>query len=188
MLAYHRKALDIDDFSPLSISSPAEARGDKAYVLNCVDDNIRVELGRNTESAGLSSFSALKAATDALKKGSIDALVTGPVNKQNMQHGDFHYHGHTEYLQDRFEVDEVMMLMVSDLMKVGLVAGHIPVAELSSFITTRLIVKKLSILSHSLLADFGIRNPRIAVLGLNPHAGDNGFLGKEEIGGHYSRP
>ena len=180
VLAYHKKALEIDKFSALSINSVSEARGDKAYLINCVDDNIRVELGKNTEGAGLSSFAALKAATDALKEGSIDALVTGPLNKQNVQHQEFQHQGHTEYLQERFNVDEVMMLMVSDLMKVGLVAGHIPLAQLSSFISTRLIVKKLSILARSLLTDFGIRNPRIAVLGLNPHAGDNGLLGKEE--------
>jgi len=180
VLAYHKKALDLDDFSPLSISSPSEAKGKKAFLVNCVDDNIRVELGKNTRSAGISSYLALTAATDALKAGSIDALVTGPVNKQNMQHEDFHHNGHTEYLQERFEAEEVMMLMVSDLMKVGLVAGHIPIAQLSSFISKKLILEKLKILSRSLLEDFGIRSPRIAVLGLNPHAGDNGLLGSEE--------
>lgn len=180
VLAYHRKALEIENFSAVSINTPSEARGDKAYIVNCVDENIRVELGKNTESAGLASFAALKAATTALKEGSIDALVTGPVNKQNMQQGEFHHKGHTEYLQERFDTDEVMMLMVSDLMKVGLVTGHMPLAQVSSFITTRLIVKKLSILSRSLLTDFGIRNPRIAVLGLNPHSGDDGLLGMEE--------
>ncbi len=178
--AYHRKALDIEDFSPLSINHPEEAKGNRIYIINCVDDAIRVELGKTTESAGISSFSALKAATDALERGHIDALVTGPVNKQNIQHSQFNYSGHTEYLQARFRADEVMMLMVSDLMKVGLVAGHIPIFQLSSFITTELIVEKLKILSHSLLADFGIRNPRIAVLGLNPHAGEEGLLGSEE--------
>ena len=181
VLAYHRKALEIEGFTPVSIHSPSEAKGNKAYVVNCVDENIRVELGKNTPAAGISSYTALKVATDALKEGSIDALVTGPVNKQNMQHEDFSHNGHTEYLQERFNVDEVMMLMVSDLMKVGLVAGHVPVKQLSSFITTDLIVTKLKILSRSLLEDFGIRNPRIAVLGLNPHAGDNGLLGSEEV-------
>ncbi len=180
VLAYHKKALNIEGFTPVSINSLSEARGNKAYVVNCVDDDIRVELGKNTEIAGISSYTALKAATDALKEGSIDALITGPVNKQNMQHSAFRHHGHTEYLQERFNADEVMMLMVSDLMKVGLVAGHVPIAQLSSFITTELIIDKLKILSHSLLEDFGIRNPRIAVLGLNPHAGDNGLLGSEE--------
>ncbi len=178
--AYHRKALDIENFTPTGINHPDEAKGKRAYIVNCIDDNIRVELGKSTESAGIASFRALKEATDALEAGQIDALVTGPVNKHNIQHADFTYRGHTEYLQDRFGAGEVMMLMVSNLMKVGLVAGHVPVSQLSSFITEDLIVKKLEILSHSLLKDFGIRKPHIAVLGLNPHAGDEGLLGTEE--------
>lgn len=178
--AYHKKALDIENFSPIGIHSPDEARGNKSYIINCVDENIRVELGKSTESAGIDSFKALKAATDALESGKIDALVTGPVNKQNIQHSEFNYNGHTEYLQARFKIDEVMMLMVSDLLKVGLVSGHVPISALSSMITIELIVEKLKILARSLLVDFGIRNPRIAVLGLNPHAGDDGLLGSEE--------
>lgn len=179
--AYHRKALDIENFSPTSINSSDEARGNKAYIINCVDENIRVELGKSTESAGISSYRALKAATRDLELGKLDALVTGPVNKQNIQHSDFSYSGHTEYLQDHFKANEVMMLMISDLLKVGLVAGHVPVAKLSTFITQKLIEDKLQILARSLLIDFGIRNPSIAVLGLNPHAGDDGLLGSEEI-------
>ncbi|MCK4745818.1 MAG: 4-hydroxythreonine-4-phosphate dehydrogenase PdxA [Bacteroidales bacterium] len=178
--AYHKKALDIENFSPVSINAPDEAKGNRVYIINCVDDNIRVELGKSTESAGIASYEALKAATDALESGKIDALVTGPINKQNIQQANFNYNGHTEYLQARFTADEVMMLMVSDLLKVGLVAGHVSIAQLSSLITTELIVEKLKILSHSLLMDFGIRRPQIAVLGLNPHAGENGVLGKEE--------
>lgn len=178
--AYHKKALNIEDFSPTGISVPEEARGNKTYIINCVDENIRVELGKCTESAGIDSFKALKAATDALEAGKIDALVTGPVNKQNIQHSEFNYSGHTEYLQARFQAEEVMMLMVSDLMKVGLVAGHVPISSLSSLITSKLILDKLKILARSLLVDFGIRNPHIAVLGLNPHAGDDGLLGSEE--------
>ena len=180
VLAYHRKALNIEDFSPTGISSPEEARGHKAYIINCVDENIRVELGKCTESAGIDSFKALRAATTALEEGKIDALVTGPVNKQNIQHSDFNYSGHTEYLQARFKAEEVMMLMVSDLMKVGLVAGHLPISKVSSMITRELVLEKLKILARSLLVDFGIRNPHIAVLGLNPHAGDDGLLGSEE--------
>jgi len=178
--AYHRKALDIENFAPSIINLPAEAKGNRVYMINCVDDNIRVELGKSTESAGISSYRALKAATDDLEKGQIDALITGPVSKQNIQQADFNYNGHTEYLQARFRAKEVIMLMVSDLLKVGLVAGHIPIAKLGSFITTELIFEKLKVLSQALLQDFGIRNPRIAVLGLNPHAGDSGLLGSEE--------
>jgi 4-hydroxythreonine-4-phosphate dehydrogenase len=178
--AYHRKALNIEHFSPTAINSPDEARSNKTYIINCVDENIRVELGKSTESAGIASYAALKAATDDLELGKLDALITGPVNKHNIQHSAFNYSGHTEYLQARFKAKEVMMLMVSDLLKVGLVAGHVPISALSSFITEKLIVDKLQILARSLLTDFGIRNPRIAVLGLNPHAGDNGLLGSEE--------
>ncbi|MDF1575815.1 MAG: 4-hydroxythreonine-4-phosphate dehydrogenase PdxA [Bacteroidales bacterium] len=178
--AYHKKALGIENFSPTGISSPDEARGNRVYIINCVDENIRVELGKSTESAGLDSFRALKAATDALEAGKIDALVTGPVNKQNIQHSEFNYRGHTEYLQARFHAEEVMMLMVSDLLKVGLASGHVPISAISPMLTIELLIAKLKILSHSLLVDFGIRNPRIAVLGLNPHAGDDGLLGSEE--------
>ena len=180
VVAYHRKALNIEEFSPTGISSPEEARGNKPFIINCVDESIRVELGKSTESAGIDSFKALKAATDALEAGKIDALVTGPVNKQNIQHSEFNYSGHTEYLQARFQASEVMMLLVSDLMKVGLVAGHVPISKLSPMITTELVLEKLKILKKSLLVDFGIRNPHIAVLGLNPHAGDEGLLGNEE--------
>ena len=180
VLAYHRKALHIEDFSPTGITSPEEARGNKAYIINCVDENIRVELGKCTESAGIDSFKSLKAATNALEEGKIDALVTGPVNKQNIQHSEFNYSGHTEYLQARFKAEEVMMLMVSDLLKVGLVAGHVPISKVSPMITQELVLEKLKILARSLLVDFGIRNPHIAVLGLNPHAGDDGLLGNEE--------
>ena len=178
--AYHKKALDIENISFTGINSPEEANGNKIYIINCVDENVRVELGKSTEGAGLSSYHALKTATDALASGAIDALVTGPVSKQNIQNSEFNYNGHTEYLQAHFRVDEVMMLMVSDLLKVGLVAGHIPISQLSSFITKEMIKEKIKILAHSLLKDFGIRNPTIAVLGLNPHAGDNGLLGSEE--------
>jgi 4-hydroxythreonine-4-phosphate dehydrogenase len=180
VVAYHRKALEIENFIPIGINSPDEAKGHKAFIINCVDENIRVELGKSTESAGIASYHALRAATNDLEAGKLDALVTGPVNKQNIQHADFNYSGHTEFLQDRFKIHEVMMLMVSDLLKVGLVAGHVPVSKLSSFITEQLVVDKLQILARSMLIDFSIRNPRIAVLGLNPHAGDDGLLGSEE--------
>ena len=178
--SYHKKALDMENFSPTGISSPEEARRNNTYIINCVDENVRVELGKSTESAGIDAFRALKAATDALEAGKIDALVTGPINKHNIQHSEFSYSGHTEYLQARFRAEEVMMLMVSDLMKVGVVTGHVPIASLSSMITVELVVEKLKILARSLLVDFGIRNPCIAVLALNPHAGDDGLLGSEE--------
>lgn len=178
--SYHKKALDIEHFSPTTIQSPSELREGKIHIINCVDEEIRVELGKSTSIAGQASYQALKAASDALEKGEIEALVTGPINKHNIQQQDFSFSGHTEFLQWRFKSDEVVMLMISEVMKVGLVSGHLPISELSSTITGELILGKLKILAHSLLKDFGIRNPRIAVLGLNPHAGDEGLLGEEE--------
>lgn len=178
--AYHRKAMDIDNFSLNTINKIEEHHAKRPNIINCVDENIRVELGKSTSVAGEASRLALEHAVKDLKDGKIHALVTGPINKQNIQSDDFRFSGHTEYLQYIFQSDEVLMLMVSDILKVGVVAGHIPVAELSSFITEDMILDKIRIMNHSLIQDFGIRKPKIAVLGLNPHAGDNGLLGNEE--------
>ncbi len=179
--AYHRKALDIENFSFNNIRDAGEANEKRPNIINCISEDIRVELGKSTPMAGEASFLALEAAVRDLKEGKIQALVTAPINKQNIQSGSFTYSGHTEYLQDVFGAEDVLMFMVSDLLRVGVVAGHIPVANLSSYITREKILSKLRIMNQSLLEDFGIRKPRIAVLGLNPHAGDNGLLGNEEL-------
>lgn len=179
--AYHRKALDIDNFSFNNIRSAEEASEKRPNIINCLDDEIRVELGKSTNMAGEASFKALEAAVIDLSDGKIDALVTAPINKHNIQSENFRFSGHTEYLQHIFDTSEVLMLMVSELLKVGVVTGHIPVSKISENITIDKILDKLRILNHSLKQDFGIRKPKIAVLGLNPHAGDKGLLGNEEI-------
>ncbi len=179
--AYHRKALDIDNFSFNNINSAEEANEKRPNIINCISDDIRVELGKSTAMAGEASYMALEAAVNDLKDGKIHALVTAPINKQNIQSRLFTFSGHTEYLQSVFDVDDVLMLMTSDLLKVGVVAGHIPISELPAYITRERILSKLRIMNRTLIEDFGIRKPRIAVLGLNPHAGDNGLLGNEEI-------
>ncbi len=178
--AYHKKALELEDLNMNSIRNAGEASNKRVNIINCIDEEIRVELGKSTKQAGESSYLALKTAVEDLKEKNIDALVTGPINKQNIQSEDFKYSGHTEYLEEAFGVNEVIMLMVSDILKVGVVAGHIPIADLTSFITTEKIISKITTLNHSLQKDFGIRKPKIAVLGLNPHAGDEGLLGSEE--------
>jgi 4-hydroxythreonine-4-phosphate dehydrogenase len=179
--AYHRKALDIDNFSFNNIRSVEEANEKRPNIINCLDDEIRVELGKSTEMAGDASFKALEAAVIDLSNGKIDALVTAPINKHNIQSENFQFNGHTEYLQDVFNTPEVLMLMVSNLMKIGVVTGHIPISKVSEHITKERILDKLRILNLSLKQDFGIRKPKIAVFGLNPHTGDNGLLGNEEI-------
>lgn len=178
--AYHRKALNVENFSFNQIKDAEEAGAKKANIINCMDDNVRVELGKSTEYGGQGSLLALQAAIADIKAGKIDVLVTAPINKYNIQSPDFKFPGHTEYLANAFNTQEVLMLLVSETMKVGVVTGHVPLSQVSSLVTKDLILKKLRLLNRSMVEDFGIRKPRIAVMGLNPHAGDNGLIGLEE--------
>ncbi len=178
--AYHRKALNIANFSLNSIRTPDDAHPKRVNIINCLDDEVRVELGKSTAIAGEASFKALELAVQDIKRGAIDVLVTAPINKKNIQSDKFPFPGHTEYLARQAESDEVLMLMVSDVLKVGVVTGHIPLKEVANNITIDNIVEKLKILDSTLRIDFTIRKPRIAVLGLNPHAGDEGVIGNEE--------
>lgn len=179
--AYHRKALNINNLSLNHVRTPHEAGPKRAHVLNCIDDNVRVELGKSTPIAGEASYMALDRATTDLKEGLIDVLVTAPINKDNIQSEKFNFPGHTEFLARKFESKDYLMLMVSETMKIGLVTTHLPISEVANYITKETILSKLRIIAHSLQQDFAITRPRIAVFGLNPHAGDNGLLGKEEI-------
>lgn len=179
--AYHRKALEIENLTFHNVRNPDEATPKKASIISCIDDEIRVELGKSTPAAGEASRVALMRAVEDLKENRIQALVTAPINKSNMQSPDFRYTGHTEFLQDYFDAGDSLMLMSSDLMKVGVVSGHIPIADVPGFISTEKILSRILLMEHTLRRDFGIRKPRIAVLGLNPHAGEEGILGSEEI-------
>jgi 4-hydroxythreonine-4-phosphate dehydrogenase len=180
VLAYHRKALNIPNFSLNQIATAKEANNRRANLINCLDDNVRVELGKSSGYAGEAAFIALEMAVKDLMEHQIDLLVTAPINKHNIQSKDFSFAGHTEYLQEKLGVSEVLMLMVSDYLKVGVVTGHIPLSQVSAELTSDLILRKLRLLDHSLRNDFDIRAPRIAVLGLNPHSGDQGLIGQEE--------
>lgn len=178
--AYHRKALNLPAQNLNLIKSADEATHKKAYLVNCINDDIRVELGKSTPMAGESSFAALQRAVSELKEGKLDALVTGPIDKHNIQSETFKFPGHTEYLAAQFPGSDALMLMVNEVMKIGVVTGHIPLKEVSGNISQDIILKKLKIMNKSLIEDFRIRKPRIAVFSLNPHAGDNGLLGDEE--------
>jgi 4-hydroxythreonine-4-phosphate dehydrogenase len=178
--AYHRKALNINDLSFNHIRSADEAFLRKANIINCIDENVRVELGKSTAEAGMSSFNALDRATSDLKMGYIDALITAPINKDNIQNEEFKFPGHTEFLAETFEAENYAMLMVSETMKVGVVTTHIPISEVAQSLSKESILSKIRIIAKSLQQDFAITKPRIAVFGLNPHAGDNGLLGNEE--------
>jgi len=178
--AYHRKALNINNFSFNNVKNVEESNSKRANIIDCLDDNVRVELGKSTTHAGECALKPLQMAIDDLKAGKIDALVTAPINKNNMQSSEFTFPGHSEYLAKRCETEDFLMLLVSESLRVGVVAGHIPISKVSSYITEALILSKLRIMNESLIKDFGIRKPRIAVLGLNPHAGDEGVIGDEE--------
>ena len=178
--AYHRKALNINNLSFNHIRSPKEAGPRKAHIVNCIDDNIRVELGKSTTAAGEASFQALDRASSDLKQGLIDVMVTAPINKDNIQSDMFKFPGHTEFLARIFNTDDYIMLMVSETMKIGVVTTHLPISKVAESLTKELILSKIRIISRSLQQDFAINRPRIAVFGLNPHAGDNGLLGHEE--------
>jgi len=178
--AYHRKALDIDNFNLNNIKSPEEANPKRANIINCLDDDIRVELGKSTSIAGEASYISLKRAVDDLKANKLDAIVTAPINKYNIQSDNFKFAGHTEFLKDYFESKDVIMLMVSDILKVGLVTSHVALQDVPSLLSEDRIMTKLQIMNQSLIEDFGVRKPKIAVMGLNPHAGEEGMLGKQE--------
>jgi 4-hydroxythreonine-4-phosphate dehydrogenase len=180
--AYHRKALNINNFSFNNVRSPEEAHHKRANMINCLDDNAHVELGKSTTHGGEAALISLEKAVSDLKDGKIDVLVTAPIDKHNVQSEAFHFTGHTEYLKSRFGADEVLMFMISENIRIGVATGHVPLREVADLITVENLCKKIRLMNQSLVLDFGFRRPKIAVLGLNPHAGDNSLLGKEEEG------
>jgi 4-hydroxythreonine-4-phosphate dehydrogenase len=179
--AFHRKHLDIQGLSLNVVNSIGDINLKRVNVINCVDEEIKVELGNSTEEAGKAALVALEMATEDLKNGKLHAIVTAPINKKNIQSATFRFPGHTEYLEQKFAGDSpALMMLVNDVMRVAVVTGHIPIDKVASVLTEKLILDKLTVLNTSLKKDFSITRPRIAVLGLNPHAGDDGVIGDEE--------
>lgn len=151
----------------------------KINVLNVWREGFTLEYGVNDETVGKFAIKSFVAATDALKEGLVDVLVTAPINKYNVQSEDFKFPGHTDYLNQELE-GNALMLMVQDNLRVGLLTDHVPVNEVASHLTEALIRQKIETVKQSLIQDFSINKPKIAVLGLNPHAGDGGVIGKED--------
>lgn len=178
--SFHRKALNINDFSFNIIREASAANPKMANLINCWDEELKMELGSSTTQAGEKAVKSLELAVEDLKKGNIDVLVTAPINKNNVQAENFKFPGHTEYLAEKFETKDYLMLLVSDDLRIGTVTGHIPLSQVAQSLSIEKISNKVKILHESLQKDFGIRKPKIAVLGLNPHAGDGGLLGTEE--------
>ncbi|MFD1258407.1 4-hydroxythreonine-4-phosphate dehydrogenase PdxA [Mucilaginibacter terrae] len=178
--SFHRRSVQVHDLNFNVIDSPANAHHKKANMINCWEEDVKIDLGVSNETGGKYALISLQRATDDLLAGYIDALVTAPINKDNIQSETFNFPGHTEYLQQRDGAGEVLMFLVSETLKVGVVTGHIPVAQISQALSVEKILAKLKLMNTSLKKDFWIRKPKIAVLGLNPHAGDNGLIGNEE--------
>lgn len=178
--SYHRKTLSSSDFSFNIIKNAEHAKNNKPNLLNIYNEEIKIDLGECTEIAGQVAYLALEAATEDLKNGHLEALVTAPINKQNIQSKEFTFPGHTEYLAKKFGSQDPLMLMVSNDIRIGVITGHVALRDVPSIITEELILSKIRTLNQSLKQDFGITRPKIAVLGLNPHAGDKGVIGIEE--------
>lgn len=154
----------------------------KCEVIDCYKDDVPLQPGVATKEAGRAAYLCLESATRDLKAGKVQALVTAPINKDTIQSDEFHFSGHTEYLTEQFapETHESLMMMVSEAMRVALVCNHTPITKVGQMVTEDRMLRKLRVLNETLRQDFRIRRPRIAVLALNPHAGDNGLIGKEE--------
>lgn len=179
MSYYKAKVEDAEQVSCNLISSAADAHPRKLNLVECGKADMRIAVGEPSAESGAVAVESLRRAAEDVKAGNIDLLVTAPINKSVMEEAGFGAVGHTEFLAREFG-GEPLMLMCSDIMRVGLATIHLPVAEVAAALSQELVAKRIAQLNKSLKEDFGVRTPKIAVLALNPHAGDGGLLGKEE--------
>jgi 4-hydroxythreonine-4-phosphate dehydrogenase len=177
----YKKLFNNDSFNFQQVANNSPIAEKRVNVINCWEDTYEIFPGKVREEAGKCAYLALARSTEDLKSGLIDAVVTAPINKANIQSPNFPYPGHTEYYAAAFGKEDNLMLLVSNELRIGTVTGHIPVQKVSAALTKEKVIAKALILLESLKHDFGIRKPKIALLGLNPHAGEEGLLGKEEI-------
>ena len=180
-VSFHKKAIDQLDFNYLVIDNVSEAKPKKINLINCWQEEVKIVMGEKNANGGNYALKSLEAATNDLNEGKIDVLVTAPINKDCVRDAGFEFPGHTEYLANRSGSEEVLMFMVADVLRVGVVTGHVPLKDVAALITKEAVEGKLRLMLKSLREDFLIQKPKIAVLGLNPHAGDRGTLGDEEI-------
>lgn len=179
-VSYYRKVLGLEDFNFHPLRDMTQINHKKVNVFICYEEEVNIEMGKETETGGKYALLSLERATQALVEGQVHTLVTGPINKNNIQGAGFQFVGHTEYLGDKFQGDPLMLLCADNGLRVAVATGHVPLSEVPSLLTQELIAKKIKQLHDSMQRDFGLRKPRIAVLGLNPHAGDGGLIGQED--------
>jgi 4-hydroxythreonine-4-phosphate dehydrogenase len=179
-LSFYRKLMNLEEFNYNVVKTKGQFFPKAINVVNCWEDMIEINPGQPSRQTAKAALLSLKKAVEEVKEGLIDGFVTGPIDKNTIHGEEFPFQGHTEYLTQEFNAGESLMLMVGQDLKVGLVTEHIPVKEISSFITRERVELKIRLLELTLKKDFLISKPKIAVLGLNPHAGDEGLLGNEE--------
>ncbi|MGL4632111.1 MAG: 4-hydroxythreonine-4-phosphate dehydrogenase PdxA [Leadbetterella sp.] len=180
-LSKYKNLVDMAKWQYTGIQDPSQANARNVNLINCAKDELfELNIGQKDPKAGKLAFECLERATADLKAGTIDAVVTAPISKENTQNQNFKFPGHTEYFAHQFDKKEVLMFLVNDSIRVGVVTGHVPIHEVKNHLSKKQISAKLRIMLESLKIDFGIPKPKIAVLGLNPHAGENGLLGTEE--------
>jgi 4-hydroxythreonine-4-phosphate dehydrogenase len=181
VISYHKNIVNISDFPMTNVRDAHHLKIGEVNVVNCWQDNVRITLGKASEESGKFAYVSLDRAVQDLNAGLIDALVTAPINKHAMQLAGFPHTGHTEFLTAKANVQDSLMMLVNADLRVALATNHIPISEISKKLNKELILRKLNMLNQSLKMDFGIQKPKIAVLGLNPHAGDEGAIGNEEL-------
>jgi 4-hydroxythreonine-4-phosphate dehydrogenase len=179
-LSFYRKLMNLEEFNYNVVKTKGQFFPKAINVVNCWEDMIEINPGQPSRQTAKAALLSLNKAVEEVKEGLIDGFVTGPIDKNTIHGEEFPFQGHTEYLTQEFNAGESLMLMVGQDLKVGLVTEHIPVKEISSFITRERVELKIRLLELTLKKDFLISKPKIAVLGLNPHAGDEGLLGNEE--------
>jgi 4-hydroxythreonine-4-phosphate dehydrogenase len=181
VVSYHKNIVEIPDFQYSSIKSIDQIDPDKINIINCWNDNVSITLGKVSEIGGKYALLSLEKAVKDLADGHIDALVTAPIHKKAMELAGFSHKGHTEYITQELGAEDSLMLMVGDSIRIGLVTNHVPIKDVANKVTKAKIIKKIQMFAETLRVDFGKDKPTIAVLGLNPHAGDEGVIGEEDM-------
>lgn len=179
-ISTHRKILQANDFNYQTIKDASAAIDRKVNLINCWDEEVKIELGTANAELAKYAVKSLECASADLLKGAIHAVVTAPIQKELMNKSGFGFPGHTEFFAKQFNTKDYLMLMVAGNLRVAVATGHISLKEVAAQLSTDKIIRKLKVMHHSFKQDFGITVPKIAVLGLNPHAGDNGTMGNEE--------
>ena len=180
VVSYHNNIVAGKGMTFNTVSTAGEAAEGKVSVIQSWGEEVNIHLGKSTEESGKFAYLSLEAAVNDLKTGDIHGLVTAPIHKHAMELANFSDIGHTEYLGRQFDGSDPLMIMVSDALRVGLVTGHVPVSNVASLLSKERVMDKITAMNTSLKVDFGIERPVIAVLGLNPHAGDEGLIGRED--------